>query len=353
MPGIRRAMQIVEFGQPLVLRCDPVPSPQGTEVLLKVRSTGVCHTDLHLQEGYYDLGSGNRFSMAERGMCLPHTPGHEIVGEVVALGPDAAGVELGDKRVVYPWIGCGRCANCKDGVELLCTSSQALGTRRSGGFTDYILIDHPRYLVSFGDLSPDLACTYACSGITAYSALLKARRTTRSLRRLLVIGAGGVGLAAVAIAKATLDAEITVTDLDDRKLDAAATIGADRVVKVEPASQDIDSSLSGMDAVIDFVGSGSTFRTGVDALDLGGSMVVVGLFGGDVRFSVATLPIKLATLQGSYVGTLEEFNELMALARTGAIRPLPHMRMDLEQANEALSKLRSGSVVGRIVLNPG
>jgi D-arabinose 1-dehydrogenase-like Zn-dependent alcohol dehydrogenase len=353
MPDIRRALQIVEFGQPLELRCDPVPSPRGTEVLLEVISTGVCHTDLHLQEGYYDLGSGNRFSIAERGLHLPHTPGHEIVGEVVALGPDAAGVEVGDKRVVYPWIGCGLCANCKDGAELLCSSSQALGTRRSGGFTDFIVIDHPRYLVSFGDMSPDLACTYACSGITAYSALLKAGRTTRTLRKLLLIGAGGVGLAAVAIAKATLDAEITVTDLDDRKLDAAVAMGADRVVKADASAQGAASSLTGMDAVIDFVGSGSTFRTGVDALALGGSMIIVGLFGGDIRFSVATLPIKLVTLQGSYVGTLEEFTELMQLARTGAIRPLPHMRMDLEQANEALSKLRSGGVIGRIVLNPG
>src|SRR5476649_1059269 len=102
-----RMFQVCTCGQPLQLNEAPTPQPAGTEVLLKVLAAGVCHSDLHLADGYFDLGGGNKMSLADRGMKLPVTLGHENVGEVVAVGPDAKGIKVGDRMLADPWIGCG------------------------------------------------------------------------------------------------------------------------------------------------------------------------------------------------------------------------------------------------------
>ena len=129
-----QSQQIVEWGKPLEGREAPTPEPEGTEVLVRVTACGVCHSDLHIWDGYFDLGGGQRITLEDRGVHLPFTMGHEIVGEVEAIGPDAEGVEIGDKRVVYPWIGCGECAVCQADDELLCMTPRTLGTRKPGGY---------------------------------------------------------------------------------------------------------------------------------------------------------------------------------------------------------------------------
>src|SRR3981189_1807096 len=103
-----RAMQIIEWGKPLEAREYPDPEPEGEEVLLRVEAAGVCHSDVHIWDGHFDLGGGQQISLASRGRQLPFTMGDEIAGEVAALGPQASGVKVGDKVVAYPWIGCGR-----------------------------------------------------------------------------------------------------------------------------------------------------------------------------------------------------------------------------------------------------
>ena len=97
-------------------------------------AAGICHSDLHIWEGYYELGGGKRLKLPDRGIKLPLTMGHENVGEVVAVGPDAKGVKVGDLRLVYPWIGCGECKVCKRGDENLCTKPQILGVFSHGGY---------------------------------------------------------------------------------------------------------------------------------------------------------------------------------------------------------------------------
>src|SRR5580704_9987787 len=104
-----RSFKVTAFSAPLAEVEAPTPEPSGTEVLLKVRAAGVCHSDLHIWEGGYDLGHGHRLSLKERGIPLPLTMGHETVGEIVGFGPDASGVKSGEVRLIYPWIGCGHC----------------------------------------------------------------------------------------------------------------------------------------------------------------------------------------------------------------------------------------------------
>ena len=115
-----KSFDVCECGAPLKLMERPTPKPTGSEVLLKVLAAGVCHSDLHIWDGYYDLGGGKRLQLTDRGVKLPLTMGHENVGEVVAVGPDAKGVKVGDRRLVHPWIGCGDCAICRHGEEQLC-----------------------------------------------------------------------------------------------------------------------------------------------------------------------------------------------------------------------------------------
>ncbi|MCJ9714091.1 alcohol dehydrogenase catalytic domain-containing protein, partial [Bordetella hinzii] len=121
-----KSMQVTEFGQPLVQADTPTPVPRGREVLLRVRAAGVCHTDLHLWHGGYDLGHGRTLSLKERGVTLPLTMGHETVGIVEAVGEDAGEVPLGAVRLVYPWIGCGQCEVCREGRENLCLTPRTI-----------------------------------------------------------------------------------------------------------------------------------------------------------------------------------------------------------------------------------
>jgi len=118
---------LTAFGAPLRAVEAPTPQPQGSEVLLKTLAAGVCHSDLHLADGYYDMGGGKRFTLADRGIAVPITMGHEIAGEIVAVGPDVTGVKPGERYVAYPWIGCGECAVCRDGQEQLCNDARTLG----------------------------------------------------------------------------------------------------------------------------------------------------------------------------------------------------------------------------------
>ena len=347
------AMQIVDFGKPLKMNHYDTPKPTGTQVLVRIGSSGVCHSDLHIWEGFFDLGMGKRLEVISRGMKLPHTLGHEIAGEVAAVGPDVKNVRIGQRFVVYPWIGCGECANCKAGDELLCTAPRQLGTRRDGGYATHVIVPDAKYLVDYGNAPEELACTYACSGITAYSAIKKAQATRGGARKLLMIGAGGVGLGGVAIARAIFDGEVIVADIDDAKLKAAKDTGAHRVIN--PKSPDALKNLvaeGGVDAAIDFVGGPSSFQFAVDAVRRGGSVTVVGLFGGDTPLSIAGLPLRVLTVQGSYVGTLEDLRELMALVREGKVKPLPYSTRPLAGAYDALEELKAGKVTGRVILKP-
>ena len=152
-----KSYKVVEFGKPLQKVEEQNPSPQGTEVLVRVTAAGVCHSDVHLWEGFFDMGGGNKVS-TQKTMNPPRTMGHEIVGEVVALGPEAKGAKVGDKAVVYPWIGCGKCWYCQSGTEHLCPTPCALGVNNDGGYADHVLVPHAKYLYPYGNLPVELAC---------------------------------------------------------------------------------------------------------------------------------------------------------------------------------------------------
>src|SRR4029078_10281806 len=175
------------------------------------------------------MGGGNKVS-TQKTMNPPRTMGHEIVGEVVALGPDAKGAKVGDKAVVYPWIGCRKCWYCERGTESLCPTPHALGVNEDGGYADHVLVPHAKYLYPYGNLPVELACLYACSGITAFGAVKKAvghdaGKTMLGIRAggaapesaRLVLGGGGLGVRGVRFARGVRGREPIVADIDENK----------------------------------------------------------------------------------------------------------------------------------------
>ena len=346
------SFQFEEYGSGLTLHEAATPEPVGGEVLLRVHACGVCHSDVHLWEGHFDLGGGRKADL-KPGRSLPFTLGHEILGEVVAAGEGARGIRPGDRRLVYPWIGCGACSVCASGDEHLCAKPRALGVNLPGGYSDHVLVPDARYLFETGDLAPELACTYACSGLTAYSALSKVKEAARG-RSLLVIGAGGVGMAGLAVARALTETTILVADIDDAKLEAARAAGADQVVDAEApgAAKQILKATGGVAAAVDFVGAESTAHLGFSALGKGGRLVIVGLFGGAMTIPVPLFPLRAVGIEGSYVGSPRAMGELLSLARAGRVRATPVTERPLPEAARTLADLRAGHVLGRIVLRP-
>jgi alcohol dehydrogenase, propanol-preferring len=348
-----RMFQLCTCGEPLQLTEQATPKPTGSEVLLKVLAAGVCHSDLHLADGWFDLGGGKRLSLAERGMKLPVTLGHENVGEVVAVGPDAKGVRIGARMLADPWIGCGACGPCRRGEENLCRAMKSLGVFANGGYADHIMVPHPRYLFDIGDLPPERVAPLACSGVTTYGALKKV--PTLASEPTVIIGAGGLGLMCLALHQKMGGHSAIVADVDAAKRKAAEAAGAAHVIDggaAGAAQQIIDLTQGGAWAVIDLVGSSQSARVGYDSLIKGGKYIIVGLFGGDMTVSLPPIPMRALTIQGSYVGSVPETAELMALVRRTGLPEVPVATKPLDAVNAVMHDLRAGKIIGRVVLTP-
>ena len=352
-----KAARIVEPEKALKVLEVQTPRPTGGEVIIRVKSVGVCHSDLHLWAGGYDLGDGTFLKVTDRGIKYPVTPGHEIVGTVSETGPGVEKIAVGDQVLVYPWVGCGACPTCKGGDENLCETPRSIGLFQDGGYAEYVKIPNQRHLAKIDGIDPDSATSLACAGLTAYNAVKKANAGSPEF--IVVIGAGGLGLMGIQIAKAITRAKIICVDLDDKKLAIAREMGADFVVNSSTtdsggASQKIIALCNnkGAESVIDFVNAPQTAKTGLAVLRKSGILVLVGLFGGKLDISLVTIPLKAITIQGAYTGSYADMVELIDLARRGAINPKITKRYPLDEANTALEDLRARKINGRSVINP-
>jgi D-arabinose 1-dehydrogenase-like Zn-dependent alcohol dehydrogenase len=350
-----RMFQVCVCGQPLQCNEQPTPEPKGSEVLLKMLAAGVCHSDLHLADGWFDLGGGKKMSLQDRGMKLPVTLGHENVGEVVALGPDAKGVKVGQRMLANPWIGCGTCAACLRGDDNLCRAMRSLGVFSNGGYATHMIVPHPRYLHDIGDLEPTRAAPLACSGVTTFGALKKV--PTLKSEPTVIIGAGGLGLMCLSLHQKMGGHSAIVVDIDDTKLAVARKAGAKATVNAKAADavqqiMKLTAEGAGAWAVIDVVGSSQSARMGYDSLVKGGKYVIVGLYGGDLTVSLPPIPMRAVTIQGSYVGSQHEMKELMELVRAKGMPDVPVATRPLDDVNAVMDQLRAGKIVGRVVLTP-
>ena len=348
-----KAAQIVEPNKPLKISEIETPKPVGTQVLVKVKAVGVCHSDLHLWEGGYDTGDGF-MKVTDRGVKFPVTPGHEMVGKVSEIGEDVTEIKIGDDVLVYPWIGCGACSTCEKGDTNLCEAPKSLGVFQDGGYAEYSIVPDYKFLIKISGIDLEGAASLSCSGLTAYTAVKKA--ISNSPENILIIGAGGLGLMGIQIAKALCNANIICADLTDEKLQKAKEMGADHTIntKHSEASKTIMSICNGKgaDSIIDFVNAPPTVKLGLSVIRKRGNIILVGLFGGAVDLPLVSIPLKALTIQGAYTGNYNDLVDLVDLAKKGIIKPIISKRYILDEANTALEDLRNRKVIGRAVIVP-
>jgi len=320
----QRCYCLTAHHQPLERREEDVPEPDGGEVLVRILAAGVCHSDIHIWEGEYDLGSGRKLVLRDRGVSLPLVMGHEIAGEVAALGPDAEGLQIGDRVLVHPWLGCGECRTCARGQENLCLRPASIGVYRAGGYAEYVLVPRSAYCIDIGALDPAEAAPLACSGVTTYSALRKFGAVIED-EPVVIMGAG-------------LDSLGALSAIDGSAPDAAKQI--------------IAATGGGARMVLDLVGSTSTVNLAIASATRGTEIVVVGLYGGELTVAVPFFPLRPLAIRGSYVGNLAELHELVRLAVNGKLALVKVTRRPLDEVPEVLAQLKAGKIFGRAVLVP-
>src|SRR6202142_2039502 len=296
---------LTAYGAPLCETVVDAPQPKGSEVLVRIARCGVCHSDLHMQDGYFLLGDGKQLDVRQ-GRTLPFTLGHEIAGQVESVGPEA-NVALGQPVAIYPWTGCGACAACKVGDENICAAPRHLGITVDGGFATHVLIPHARYLIDYAPLPAAYAGALMCSGLTAYAALK--RLASRAARApLLLVGMGGVGLMGLALARAMYGTAPYVADIDPKKREAALAAGAGAAYDpADPgARKELLKASGGIYAAVDFVGSDKSLNFASGVMAKGGKIVITGLIGGTYTTGVAMLVLKAIGIEGTQTGTLNE-----------------------------------------------
>jgi D-arabinose 1-dehydrogenase-like Zn-dependent alcohol dehydrogenase len=344
-----KAFQVVENGKPLVEVELETPTPTGQEILLKTISCGVCHSDVHIHDGYFDLGGGAKLPTP---LVESLTMGHEILGEVIAVGEKVSNINVGEKYVAYPWIGCGDCALCNADKTQYCMNSTNIGVNVGGGYGDHVLVPGEQYLFDAGDTPDNLAGSYACRGLTAFSALKKAEPFTQD-NSLVIISAGGLGLLALKIAIAKYGINPIVIDIDDDKLKVAKELGASAVINSSAegaAGKIFELTGGGAKSIVDFVGAEATANLGYQCLARGGTLVVVGLFGGQITLALPVHVLTEKKLIGSYVGSLGEMKGLMALVADGKIEPVEVESRNVAEANRTLKEMKEGKLLGLVAL---
>ena len=349
--------QFLEHGKPLQKVLQDTPIPKGTEVLVRVTRSGVCHSDLHIWDGYFDWGGGKRFYVKERGCIPPFTLGHEPFGIVEAVGPKAKGTKVGQKRIVFPWIGCGKCAICKSGQDNYCVSgSRFLGVNRPGAYASHVLVPHPKYLIDSSGIDDAFASTLACSGLTTYSAAAKLPELGPK-DWVAVIGCGGLGLVCVSVLRAMGVKNIIACDIDATKLEAAKKLGAKLTLDTRVSNSAPDAAqklaalaLGSLAGAIDLVGMPATAALGLGALRKGGRHVLCGLFGGELVHPLPPFAQRAIGLVGSYVGNLQELKAVVALAKRRKLKPTPVTTRPASEVTAILEDLKAGKVLGRVAL---
>ncbi|MEM2272711.1 MAG: NAD(P)-dependent alcohol dehydrogenase [Candidatus Bathyarchaeia archaeon] len=335
-----KAVRLVEVGRIELVDVD-TPKVKDFDVLVRVRAAGVCHSDLHIKK--------------RRTTGLPLTLGHEIAGIIEEVGDKVQEFAKNDRVVVNPWIGCDSCYYCKIGENNLCEKPIHLGINADGGFAEYVRVPHYRYLLKIKNLSFEDAAPLSCSGVTSYRALRKAELNPSKV--LTVIGAGG-GLGTMVIQMARVISGATIIGVSRREetLKMAEQFGADYVVNA--SKEDVVDEIlritegKGSDVIIDLVGSEKTFSLFSSALAKRGKYIIVGMEGGEIKYSIGPLIFKEAQLTGSFVGNQLDFINVVKLAEKKKIKSNVTVVRKLEEAEKAFDDLETGRVIGRQVLVP-
>ena len=341
-PGIAtmRAAVVDDFTKPLVMKQVPKPKAGPGEIVVRMETSGLCHTDIHAAHGDWPVKPKP-----------PFIPGHEGVGIVEEVGPGVTEVTPGD-RVAMPWLGyaCGTCDYCVSGWETLCLEQKNTGYSIDGGFAEYVKA-YGRYVVKVPPgVDPVDAAPLTCAGVTTYKAVKVAG--TRPSDLVAIFGVGGLGHLALQYARIA-GGRVVAVDLQDDKLALAKELGAEFTVnasKEHPA--EAIQRLGGVDQAISLAVSPSAFEQAYRSLRRGGTLVFVGLPADNtIELPIFETVLNGITVVGSIVGTRVDLREVFELHAAGLTRVITAVR-SLETVNDSIEDVEAGRVPARVVFGP-
>jgi propanol-preferring alcohol dehydrogenase len=340
-----KAARLHAYGQPLMIDDIPTPSPDRGQILIKVEGAGFCHSDIHVIDG--------EIRVLPR---LPITLGHENAGRVAGVGAGVQTVKEGDAVAVYGGWGCGVCNPCVTGHEQLCDRPQWVGlSEHDGGYADYLLVPHERYLVRLERLKPEEAAPLTDAALTPYRAIRKALPFLEADHHVLLIGVGGLGQYGLKLLRLLTGCPIIAVDVSEDKLRQARELGADAALN---AATDVAAQIKeltrghGVAAAFDFVGSDATLALAIGSTRALGKVTQVGLAGGAARLKVLDNSAFEVTFEATLWGTIKELREVLALAESGRLSPIPLEFEPLSRINEVYARVKAGQVAGRVVIRP-
>jgi propanol-preferring alcohol dehydrogenase len=338
LPKTMKAAVVTELGRPLDIREVPVPRPGPGQVLMRVRASGVCHTDLHAAMGDWPVKPSP-----------PFIPGHEGVGEVAELGAGVDHLKEGD-RIGVPWLhsACGRCEHCTGGWETLCEGQTNTGYSTDGGYAEYVLAeaDYVGRLpdgLEFGPAAPVL-----CAGVTVYKGLKETE--VRPGQWVAISGIGGLGHMAVQYARA-MGMNVVAVDVAEDKLALARKLGAEVAInaaELDPGAE-VTRQLGGVHGALVTAVSPRAFAQATAMLRRHGTMSLVGLPPGDFPLPIFETVLKRLTIRGSIVGTRLDLEEALAFAARGEVAST-FAWDELDNVNAVFDRMRQGTIDGRVVL---
>jgi len=334
-----KAAVVHRFDRPLQIDEIAIPEPGTGEIIVKIETSGICHTDIHAAHGDWPIKPNP-----------PFVPGHEGVGLVTRIGAEVTGVAEGD-RVAVPWLAwaCGACEYCASGWETLCPNQQMTGYTRNGGYAEYVKA-HASFVGHVpAEVDPLDAAPLTCAGVTTYKAIKVSG--ARSSDLVAVFGIGGLGHLALQYARIA-GASVAAVDLVDTKLDLARQLGAEHTVNaaMEDPVEAIQS-LGGADVAVALAVSATSFEQAYRSLKRGGTLVLVALPADNViRVPIFETVLQGITIVGSIVGTRVDLAETFQLHAEGRTRVVRETRQ-LEQVNEAFEQIEKGAVDARLVFD--
>ncbi len=332
------AAVVHEFGKSLAVEDVEIPTPGPGQALVKLITSGVCHTDLHAAEGDWPVKPHP-----------PFIPGHEGIGTVVALGEGVTNLAIG-QVVGNAWLfsACGECTYCLTGWETLCERQQNGGYSVDGSFGEYMLVD-----AKFAAIIPDgvdlvEAAPILCAGVTVYKGLKMTQ--TRPGQWVVISGVGGLGHIAIQYARA-MGMRVAAVDIDDAKLALATKHGAEVVVNasIDDPVAVIQEAIGGAHGVLVTAVSASAFGQAIGLSRRGGTIVFNGLPPGDFPASIFELVLKGLTVRGSIVGTRADMAEALDFFARGLIHPTVATR-HLSEINDIFDEMKRGAIDGRMVI---
>jgi propanol-preferring alcohol dehydrogenase len=341
-----RAARLHGYGQPLQIDDIPTPVPGPGQILVAVRGAGFCHSDIHVIDGDIPI--------------LPRMPlvlGHENAGVVADVGPGVHEVRQGDAVAVFGGWGCGRCTLCITGHEQLCETPAWAGLSvYDGGYAEFLLVPHERYLVPLASLSPVQAAPLTDAALTPYRAIRKAAGFLEPDHHVLVIGLGGLGQYGVKLLTILSGCPIIVVDVSDAKMRLAREMGAAHVIdgKRQDAAAEIRDLTHGrgVSASFDFVGSDATLDLAVRSTRSLGKVTQIGLAGGSARLKPLDTSRFEVQYEATLWGTIKELREVIALAESGRLTSIALDVAPLDRINDVYRRLKQGDIGGRAVIAP-